>query len=290
MILYCSIIHYNYKQLQEYLLGQTCSGTATINEVYYHELKDTYRVDAAFTPAETTDTMRIQLFLKERPSFEPNDQIHIEQISFKEPQSESYKKYLLKESIHATAFSQKLIYTLQAKNVSHAQLLKNKLHQLEERIYKKLSKNSQILFGSLFLGSKRYLESTDLKNHFNTWGINHFLARSGLHVSIIIFLILFISRLCQLTFFASTIMTSLSLIFYISFSYSSISFFRALASSFFMLWGLAFKVPVNLLHILLISLMLFILYNPFYVFFLDFQLTFLLTLALCVTTLINSEA
>ena len=119
-----------------------------------------------------------------------------------------------------------------------------------------------------------------MRLHFTRWGLTHYLARSGLHISILISL--WLSALTLLPFGASlkALILGTILVLYDHLSWCSISFNRAL-----WLWFLyigswltqAQATPfVGLCNVLLILL----LHNPWYAFCLDFQLSFFLTAVL----------
>ena len=287
--LYCLIIEYNYKRIQASLYNQHLSGVAHVHDITHNQSKNNYRIICSFAPENKECSALIQLFVSEKPTFEAGSHLKIEKLFFTPIANKSYQLYLLKESIHATSYCTNLSYSLIYQERSIKLSIKEKISDIEDRVSSTVSKQTALFFSSLFLGSKKYIQadSTDIKNYFNTWGINHFLARSGLHVSLVLFFVLFICRSLQLSLLFSHLLTLFFLTIYLLFSYSSVSFMRAIITAFLTLWCLSFRVPINIVHILLLSLLFTVIYNPFFLLFLDFQLTFLLTFGLAILTLLD---
>lgn len=158
---------------------------------------------------------------------------------------------------------------------------KNLRNNLRTRIKNKLNIQSYSLFELIFLGKQE--NSTNnfiLKNKFKYWGILHYLARSGLHVILILSLLKLVSRFIPINFFIKQFFITIIIIFYSLLTWPSISFNRAyntfLAYQLFKI----LKIPVYINHIFGLIILATILHNPFCLFFLDFQLSFGLTLAL----------
>ncbi len=279
--LYCTLNQHFYCQEQIGLANKILSGNAYVQEIYFNESKNIYRLTCDFTPENTDPSLRIHIFTSEKPTFQPADYIYIKNIRFNESPANAYRNYLLKEGIYATAYVKKINFEYQK---TTAQIpIKNFLYRLENRIFTKLTDRAQMLFSSLFLGAKTYTHAADItiKKYFNAWGINHFLARSGLHVSLIMITIVGFLRIFPVSIYVLYGATALLVLLYTLLSYTSVSFFRAIIATYALLWKQTNKVPIDSLHILMITTIFFLLYNPFYVLFLDFQLTFLLTFGLC---------
>ncbi len=282
--LYCSLLEFSYIRVQQSLFGYKISGIAHIQSIYHNELKDNFKITCRLNPYGSNHIATIQIFIpKLPPQLALGALVELKDIYFQPPQKRTYKNYLLKESIHATTYCTALNHKIIKDDFGYRTQMQRLAVNIESRISKKLSNISRILFSSLFLGSKKYAEidSALIKDPFNKWGLNHFLARSGLHVSLLLFLIFFVLRLSSLRVIYSNIITVAFLCIYTALSYTSISFARSLLMALVAIWCTIQRVPVNLLHILLITLIALLLYNPFSVLFLDFQLTFLLTFGLC---------
>ena len=122
--------------------------------------------------------------------------------------------------------------------------------------------------------------SDELNDQFKTWGLSHLLARSGLHLAV--FVMIWQRLLSAIPFpfmFKQLFMTILCLVYFIL-SWSSIPFVRALALFLLYKKCLLFKIPFHFLHNLSLVTFFFLVLCPINLFFLDFQLTFILTAAL----------
>lgn len=152
--------------------------------------------------------------------------------------------------------------------------------QLYEKLQKTLPQKTFTYFSSLFLGNKQCSDYMIMRLYFTRWGLTHYLARSGLHISILISLWLSALTLLPLGASLKALILGTILMLYDHLSWCSISFNRAL-----WLWLLyigswliqAQATPfVGLCNVLFILL----LHNPWYAFCLDFQLSFFLTAVL----------
>lgn len=289
--LYCGIVDHNYKKAEQNLLLEPQSGHARVEEISYKEENKNYSIICSFNPYESTSSSTIKIVTPESLDLSIGDVLEVKNLIFTKFISDTYRKYLKKESIHGISYSKHLNYHIIDNTISWYQRTKKYLFYLEQTISKKTSSACSYLFNSLFLGSKKNHSDTEphhIKKYFDIWGICHFLARSGLHVALILNLIFYINKLGGLSLLYSNAITLIFLLFYVLFSYSSVSFYRAVIAAFYSLWCSGNKVPLHLFHILLVCLVTLLVYNPFYIFFLDFQLTFLLTFGLCSIYLLNS--
>jgi len=135
-------------------------------------------------------------------------------------------------------------------------------------------------FSSLFLGNKTPKSYPHIKKQFSAWGLAHFLARSGIHIAIIILLLTLFLLLFPLHYTIKYLILVVFLGVYSLFSWSSLSFERALW--FFLLYVVAHYTTrrPHALYLFSILTTFILLQNPFHLFFLDFQLSFFLTFTL----------
>lgn len=103
----------------------------------------------------------------------------------------SYSHYLKKEGIHGVTFAHfSKLLLVERPTYSFRKLIENKKINLLKITRNNLTEVASILYTSLFLGfrqnSCKYYEEITPK--FNKWGITHFLARSGLHLVIVLIL------------------------------------------------------------------------------------------------------
>lgn len=194
-----------------------------------------------------------------------------------------YRLYLLKEGSIATIFSANFSYTLNQRPILS---WRRTLHQYRahfvERLRNKLSPATYALYASIFLGNKELTPQLmdTIRDDFNIWGIGHYLARSGLHVIILIFLCMLVLRFIPIPWYTKDLLLLLLLGFYWLLSWGSISFMRAfLTCLLYRIFNLC-AIPTYALHIITLVTVLILCYNPLQLLFLDFQLSFALTAAL----------
>jgi len=204
-------------------------------------------------------------------------------ISCKKPVSENFQRYQIKEQIAATIFNDTLEYRIDHHPTwSLRYWIWTQKTRLLHALQNKLSRDGFNFFSSLFLGNRACIknELEETNELFKTWGISHFLARSGLHLVLFIFLCQALFCIIPLSMIAKQIIMTLLSIIYFALTWTSAPFTRSFA--LFMLNKICFfnKAPFHLLHYLTLVCFGFLFYCPLYLFFLDFQLSFALTGAL----------
>ncbi|HZW60826.1 MAG TPA: ComEC/Rec2 family competence protein [Candidatus Babeliales bacterium] len=229
----------------------------------------------------------IQLYVRPQSTLKKllvGDVIGINSLTFKEPKNNDFNDYLIKEGIAATLFLTELNYIpISRPKYSFNRWLFYTKQGVLDRLSNKTSPQTLQLFASIFLGNKSTAPkklTEELKDHFNTWGVTHYLARSGLHMVIFVIIWqLLLSILPIPWIIKESIMLLLGLI-YCAFSWTSVSFTRALLTFIFHKVCTLIGLHTNFLHLLTIVCFLVLLHNPMQLFFLDFQLSFGLTFAL----------
>lgn len=142
----------------------------------------------------------------------------------------------------------------------------------------KLSPRAYALFAPMFLGVKVYDAQTyDL---FKQWGLSYYLVRSGIHLILIFFLLELLLRLLFIPFTLRALLTLIVCIVYSALTGGTIPFIRAVFALCLTQMCHMIKVPVHAVHLLNVVLVGCLVYNPYALFLLDFQLTFCLTYAL----------
>lgn len=225
----------------------------------------------------------LQIFTFAKPNILVQDTIAIKNLALTKSANESYNNYLIKENVAATLFLPKIDSILiNRPTQSLARWLYYFKENLLSRCKSKLKAQTFAFFSSVFLGNrfwgKKHMETP--KESCKTWGISHYLARSGLHMVIFIFAWHLLLNILPLSLiYKESLLVFLSIIYYLL-SWPSISFIRAFLS--FMLFKTCniLKLPSQLLHLLTIVALLVLAFNPMQLFFLDFQLSFGLTFAL----------
>ena len=204
----------------------------------------------------------------------------------------SFNCYLQKERIDGTVFLHKLAYQkLTRSPYSWRDFFYWKREALLIHLRKKMSPDTYAFFCSLFMGNKISVKSKldHHKNSFKLWGISHHLARSGLHLVVFIIIWHFLLNLLPLPFFIKHLLAGLLVLVYGILSWPSISFWRAFFSYFFYKICVFFNFPLHPIHAISFVCFMILLANPHELFFLDFQLSFLLTFCLAWIAQLNQQ-
>jgi hypothetical protein len=209
----------------------------------------------------------------------PHQKIAIKNIILKHPNSTSYQEYLIKEGIWAVAHPKWLSYTTIKKPSLFMQQI-NELCALPlQASHNAFSQLTYSLYLSIFCGKKIKSDTTtEMKELFSYWGISHHLARSGLHLIILIGLLLFLLSLIPCTASTKQLIIVGLLCFYYATTYPSVAFMRAFYMNLLYTLCKQLHLPSSALHMLLITTLLTLGLNPSHLFFLDFQLSFSITL------------
>lgn len=232
----------------------------------------------------TSCTPTIQLYVRHNIGLAIDDLIEISSLVFKkEKTTTNFTHYRLKEGISATLFVDTFYCTIiDRPQWSLKRWIFNKRRALLLSFKKKLSPTTFNLFSSIFLGNKEASkqEMGHLKEHFNTWGITHYLARSGLHMVIFVISWQVLLGFIPLPFMIKEVLLlMLGLIYYVL-SWPTVSFNRAFLLFLVCKLCLLARLQTDFLYLLSGICCAILLYNPLQLFFLDFQLSFGLTFAL----------
>lgn len=227
----------------------------------------------------------IMLSLQEKLDCEVGDAIKIKNIIAQPTKSERQWFYFLRNNLLATVQTKTIDYEL----VNHPKYSCNrwitaKRNHVVEHLRKHLSPQAFSLATALFFGKQlgNYEHYQPIQQAFSAWGISHYLARSGLHV---IFLLAFWRLLIALapgSLIIKEIVALLVMIFYTLFSFASASFMRAGAMFCFQQVARIHAISHHGIYTALLTCACMLIYNPYDLFALDFQLSFILSFALLI--------
>jgi competence protein ComEC len=226
-------------------------------------------------------SQNILWYCSQNHQFRIGDTIKLENCFISIPKQDSIKQYFLKEQIAGTITSSKGIL-IERPTKSLSRLFFEYRLQIINVLKKKLSKKTYNFLALLFFGNKEIDKKNlcSLKENFKFWGISHYLARSGLHLIIFIFLWEMLLKLLPVTYLLKQSILCLLTLVYVLFSWSSISFIRSLATFFLYKGGLFLEKQIHPIHAITVITFCSLIINPFYLFFLDFQLSFGITFLL----------
>lgn len=212
---------------------------------------------------------------------EIGDLVTINRLFFRQPPIGSdYERYLIKEGLtgHFKLKAENIVITSHPKSS-----LRRTFYTMRNRIVStlktKLSRETFSLFISIFWGkhaiNQRQMET--IRSKFRPWGILHYLARAGLHVSMLVLLLGKAISFLPIPVMLRTLLGTGIITFYTLITWSSISFIRATLVFFLLSLCTLLWLPAHGLYRLTLACMLILLCNPYQLFFLDFQLSFLVT-------------
>lgn len=229
-------------------------------------------------------TKCICIYTQKFPTAYVGDEILLENLRFNFASNNHFEQFLIKNNIAATVF----VTTLNFKKVACPSIsrattfLKKYKRSILKKINLKMNHPTAAMFNSIFLGNKscNKLEIVKLKHTFQTWGIIHYLARSGLHLVVIGAIWQILCNVLQIPFVLSNVIISLFMIIFCLLSWSALPFLRALIMIICYRICRFWKLQIHMLHLLNLSCIITLLHNPISIFSLDFQLSFLLTYGL----------
>lgn len=226
----------------------------------------------------------------QKVSCKPGDAIAIDYPTINPCTQIGYKQYLIKEKINGTLFLPNFRPIIVQRpywstHQSIDSIQKKLMHSLESTT----SLSTATLFSALFMGNRWQYKKTYgyISTLCKRWGILHYLARSGLHLVACIMLWSFIMRLIPVSIFFRELLLLFVVLFYCICSWQSVSFSRALALYLYSKLSLFYQRPIHFLYALSIVTIFFLIHNPILLYFIDFQLSFLLTGALGLYRLLN---
>lgn len=282
--------YYQYRDLyfaHEDLLQRNCNAVVTVQEILprfdkQEQICILFHVEEVECKGlNRTVDKKIYLFLPfyTKLWIKPHQKIILKNIILKHPNSSSYQDYLIKENIWAIAHQKQLSYTTIKKPSLLMQQIDEWCSLPLQATDRTLSQLTHSLYISIFCGKKiKSPATTEIKKLFQYWGLSHHLARSGLHLIILISMLLFLFSCLPCSARIKQWAIVIILCIYYLMTYPSVAFLRAFFM--YMLYTLCKQlyIPNNPIHILLITTLLILGLNPYHLFYLDFQLSFSITL------------
>lgn len=220
-------------------------------------------------------------YCTKNPSIRVGDKVQLKNCKINIPKQDSMKQYFLKQNIAGTIITQD--YTLLYRpSFNIWRWLFEYRSNILKMLRDKLSHNSFNFMALLFFGNKEINKHhiAQIQEDFKRWGVSHYLARSGLHLIIFIFIWEMLLKIIPISFVLKQIIITVLTLIYMLFSWTSLSFARSLASFFLYKLGFFFQHQIHPVHVITSITFCSLLFNPFYLFFLDFQLSFGITFLL----------
>ena len=182
----------------------------------------------------------------------------------------NYRKYLL---------SQKINYIIKADNIQLIKGNTNVFYKIKNIILKRIekcSKSSSYLKTFIF-ADKNYIDN-EIFSSYQSLGISHLLAVSGMHVSLISLLLL--KLLDKFTENKRYILISILLLFYLFLTNYTISMVRATFQFILFFINKSLKLNIDSKNIVLLLFSILLIYNPFYIYNVGFIFSFAISFSL----------
>lgn len=226
-----------------------------------------------FGTLKTPKKIIITMTTKRAAWLQEGQSIVIYKIILQQPNNQTpYSIYSIKEGIWATAF-------LTSQTVRNTQYSQGSWYSTCFQLFSsQLSSKILDLFNPLFLGKREKTSNTlSIQHQSLYWGIAHHMARSGIHLVTLFSLFLALFHYIRIKHFYRYLICAALAIGYLEISIPSISFLRALCMILFQIICKINKFQYSSVHALTLTTLIMVLHNPWYVLFLDFQLSFGIT-------------
>ncbi len=224
-------------------------------------------------PALTTQkNISLQVPYQKAIRFKVGQQIHAKNVVLQQPDYQTeYGLYALKENIWATGYVATQQCYIKKQNLKWYYRWFNFLTEY-------YTSYTAYLYNPLFLGYKTKNNNAIMIQHQSAyWGIAHHMARSGIHIITLLGLCISIFHYARIRTRFKFILYGLLSLIYASISVPSISFIRALCMIMIQMFTRFNGYQYSGLHAFALTTLMLVLYNPFIVLFLDFQLSFGIT-------------
>lgn len=183
----------------------------------------------------------------------------------------NYKNYLLSEKIYFVLTANKITYIKDTDNIffKAKNLLINYINNFKTKDY----------LYTFILGNTSLLEQ-DTKESFQNNGISHLFAVSGMHITLISTLLMYLLKKITKNHDISYIITIFILLFYTFITNFSSSILRAFLLFLLIYINKKFKFNLKTIEIIMLILLILLMYNSFYIYSIGFKFTFIISIIL----------
>lgn len=297
----CGALRFASQQAQQLTTAHTipyglCTIKGTIvkvspstNAYYPHNIKLlTQRILPAHNPKKVVGSpIMVQIAIqKDMPLYTQGDVIELSHVALFKETSLDKEQYLVKNKLHCTgkATKQCTIQLIEERATGISQRFYSLRESILNAARECFSSKTFILISEMFFGYPAFHEKNhrSIRELFSWWGLNHLLARSGLHLVMFILLFGFLLSKIPLPFLYKHALILIIIFLYMLLSWPSISFIRAVAMMTWYALCIGLWSAPHPLHIIACITIGVLLYQPWYLMSLDFQLSFALTFALAI--------
>ena len=179
----------------------------------------------------------------------------------------NYKKYLLSQKINYTflAHTIEIIDTDISINYQIKNSLTNRINQYKSKEYLK----------TFILGDSKTIDG-DVMNSYRSNGVSHLLAISGMHITLLSAILLYILNLVSKNKRKNYVIVILILLFYVFLTNFTPSVVRATLLFTTLTVKNTFKLPIETKYLLILICTLYLFYNPFMIYHIGFMFSFII--------------
>lgn len=228
---------------------------------------------------------KISFLSSKKLNYQVGDIVMFEDIKSRKPNAQSLQEYIIKEHIGAIIIlnEQQKHHLIYRPTCSFNRWLHNYRGHIFNAIKQKCTTKTFALISLLFFGNKAAIPKSllsNLKIQCKQWGISHYLARSGLHLVIIVGVWHTLLYAIPVSFYLKQIFVLLLTLIYLLLSWTSLSFFRSFMVFFVYKIGFLTQRSAHNLNIIVVTALLVLITSPMQLYALDFQLSFGITFLL----------
>jgi len=179
--------------------------------------------------------------------------------------------------------SKKIYYVFSAKEIKKISSNKKINYKIKNCIINRINSINNNYLYTFIIGDTSVLDNEIVKTYRNN-GISHLFAVSGMHVTLLAFIILFVLNKVSSNKYINNSIVFIFLFFYMFLTNFTPSIIRSVFFFILLSFNKIFKIKIKPLYILIIVLLMLLIYNPYYIYNIGFILSFLTSFVLIICT------
>ena len=187
------------------------------------------------------------------------------------PNGFNYKKYL---------YHKKIYYLFTANNIKIVSKNTSTFYFFKNQIIKRITKIDKTGYLKIFITGEKDDLDNNILQEYQTNGVSHLFSISGMHVSLLASIILFILKKVSYNNKLNYLVVILFLLFYLFLTNFSSSILRTTIMFILMAINKCYNLKVKNIDIICLVLIIIIIINPFYIYDIGFQYSYLISFTL----------
>ena len=187
------------------------------------------------------------------------------------PNGFNYKKYL---------YHKKIYYLFTANNIKIVSKNTSIFYFFKNQIIKRITKIDKTGYLKIFITGEKDDLDNNILQEYQTNGVSHLFSISGMHVSLLASIILFILKKVSYNNKLNYLVVILFLLFYLFLTNFSSSILRTTIMFISMAINKCYNLKVKNIDIICLVLIIIIIINPFYIYDIGFQYSYLISFTL----------